>query len=92
MGVDYYKLLGLDKNASQDDIKKAYRKVGPCDRSGLCKSHQDKERRKEMGAEVLAGLGAALVRDKGDAEWIRWQRMEKGVRARTQRCCTLAVA
>ncbi|MBS1915205.1 MAG: J domain-containing protein [Bacteroidetes bacterium] len=25
--VDYYKILGLDKNASQDDVKKAYRKL-----------------------------------------------------------------
>ena len=25
--IDYYKILGLDKNASQADIKKAYRKL-----------------------------------------------------------------
>ncbi|MGK9117940.1 DnaJ C-terminal domain-containing protein [Olivibacter jilunii] len=25
--IDYYKILGVDKNASQDDIKKAYRKL-----------------------------------------------------------------
>ncbi len=25
--IDYYKVLGLDKNASEDDIKKAYRKL-----------------------------------------------------------------
>ena len=27
MGVDYYKLLGVAKDAQDDDIKKAYKKM-----------------------------------------------------------------
>lgn len=25
--IDYYKILGVDKSASQDDVKKAYKKL-----------------------------------------------------------------
>jgi preprotein translocase subunit Sec63 len=27
MGLDYYKLLGISKNASDDEVKKAYKKM-----------------------------------------------------------------
>jgi len=27
MGADYYKLLGITKDATEDDIKKAYKKM-----------------------------------------------------------------
>ena len=44
---DYYKTLGVDKKASQDDIKKAYRKLAR-------RYHPDQN--KEAGAEERFGV------------------------------------
>lgn len=70
---DYYKILGLNKKASQDEIKKAYRKLA-------LKYHPDKnpgdkhaeERFKEI-SEAYKVLGDAEKRKKYDQLGANWQ-------------------
>ena len=64
--TDYYKILGIDKKASQDEIKKAYRKLA-------VKNHPDKnpgdkaaEERFKRVNEANEVLGNAEKRKKYD--------------------------
>lgn len=75
---DYYKILGVDKKASQDDIKKAYRKLA-------VKYHPDKnqgnkeaeEKFKQIG-EAYEVLGDAEKRKKYDALGENWKNFQSG--------------
>jgi curved DNA-binding protein len=74
---DYYKILGVDKNASQDEIKKAYRKLA-------IKYHPDKnqgdkkaeEKFKEI-SEAYEVLGDPEKRKKYDHLGTNWKNYQK---------------
>ncbi len=75
---DYYKILGVDKNASQAEIKKAYRKLA-------VKYHPDKnqgnkvseEKFKELN-EAYEVLGDPEKRKKYDNLGANWKQFEQG--------------
>ena len=78
MAKDYYEILGVDRSASADQIKKAYRKLA-------VKYHPDKnpgdaaaeEKFKEI-TEAYEVLGDAEKRKKYDQLGANWQAFEQG--------------
>lgn len=62
MGKDFYKILGIDKKATDDDIKKAYRKLALKYHPDKNKSPQAEERFKEI-AEAYEVLSDKKKRD-----------------------------
>lgn len=78
--IDYYKILGVDKNASQDDIKNAYRKlarklhpdVNPDDKGAHAKFQQVNE-----ANEVLSDPDKRKRYDQYGKDWQQAEQFEK---------------
>jgi len=75
---DYYQTLDLKKDASQDDIKRAYRKLARKLHPDVNKSHDAEEKFKELGEayEVLQDPEKRAAYDKFGSNWQAGQDFE----------------
>jgi curved DNA-binding protein len=78
--IDYYKILGVDKNATQDDIKKAYRKLARKSHPDLNPNDKEAERKfKQLNEanEVLSNPENRAKYDKYGENWKHGEEYEK---------------
>ena len=89
--IDYYKVLGLDKNATADDIKRAYRKLArkhhpdlnPNDAEAVKKFQQINE-----AHEVLSDAEKRKKYDQYGANWKNAEQFEQANQQQRQRATT----
>lgn len=83
--MDYYKTLGIDRNATTDQIKKAYRKLARKHHPDLNPNDKEAERRfKEINEanEVLSDPGNRKKYDKYGDQWMHADQIEAQQRER----------
>ena len=86
--IDYYKVLGIDKNASEDDIKKAYRKVARKFHPDLNPGNKDANKKFQEINEANQVLSDPDKRKKYDHYGKDWQHSEQFEQQREQRAST----
>jgi curved DNA-binding protein len=75
--IDYYKVLGLDKNATQDDIKKAYRKLARKHHPDLNPNDKEAHKKFQQINEANEVLSDPEKRKKYDQYGKDWQHAEQ---------------
>lgn len=83
--IDYYKVLGLDKSASQDDIKKAYRKLARKNHPDLNPNDKEANKRFQQINEANEVLSDPDKRKKYDQYGKDWTHADAYEQARQQR-------
>jgi curved DNA-binding protein len=83
--IDYYKILGIDKNASADDIKKAYRKLARKYHPDLNPNDKEANKRFQQINEANEVLSDPDKRKKYDQYGKDWKHAEQFEQQRQQR-------
>ncbi|REE07749.1 curved DNA-binding protein [Winogradskyella pacifica] len=82
--IDYYKILGISKNATENDIKKAYRKLARKYHPDLNPNDKDAEQKFKEINEANEVLSNAENRKKYDEYGEHWQHAEEYEKAKQQ--------
>ncbi|MDN5627861.1 MAG: DnaJ domain-containing protein, partial [Weeksellaceae bacterium] len=82
--IDYYKILGLEKSASADDIKKAYRKLARKYHPDMNPNDKEAEKKFKEINEANEVLSNAENRAKYDKYGENWKHGEEYERAQQQ--------
>lgn len=82
--IDYYKILGVDKSATQDDIKKAYRKLARKHHPDLNPGDKEAEKKFKELNEANEVLGNPENRKKYDQYGENWKHGEEYEKMRRQ--------
>lgn len=82
--IDYYKVLGVDKNASQDEIKKAYRKLARKHHPDINPNDKNAQKKFQEINEANEVLSDPEKRKKYDQYGKDWKHAEQFEQARQQ--------